>query len=99
MEEAESDCHMWAEHLQAEQQQLESLGKLEEIKSEVKESITDEIYELEMIRDQCVKDASKIGEQMWTSLESTMLWLGGFPSITHYIIVMFPILRFGVRLI
>ncbi len=53
---------MWAEHLEGEERQLESLGKLDEIKTEVKDSIGDEITELEMIRDQCVKDARIIGE-------------------------------------
>ena len=62
LKEAESDCHMWAEHLKEEEQQLESLGKLDEVKGEVKESINDEIYELKMIRDQCVKDSRTIGE-------------------------------------
>lgn len=62
LEEAESDCRGWAEHLKEEEQQLESLGKLDEVKSEVKESINDEIFELKMIRDQCVKDSQTIGE-------------------------------------
>ena len=60
--EAESDCSRWAEHLKEEEQQLESLGKLDEVESEVKESISDEIFELKMIRDHCVKDSQTIGE-------------------------------------
>ena len=62
LEEAELDCRKWEEHEQAEERQLESLGQLDEVKGEVKDSIADEIYELKMIRDQCIKDTSTIGE-------------------------------------
>ena len=41
---------------------MEAVGKLEELRVEVKESISDEVNELEMIRDQCRKDTQNIGE-------------------------------------
>ena len=63
LDEAESDCARWEEHSEKEKGQLESLGRLEEVKTEVKESISDEINELEMIKDQCVKDSKAIGER------------------------------------
>ena len=62
LEKAESDCREWEEQALAEKKELEAVGKLEELKGEVKESISDEINELEMIRDQCGKDARTIGE-------------------------------------
>lgn len=65
MKEAESDCHKWVERSQEEERQLESVGKLDEVRGEVKENISDEINELEMIRDHCGKDARTIGEEGW----------------------------------
>ena len=62
LKEAESDCRVWAEHSQAEAREATKVGKLEELRGEVRESISDEINELEMIRDQCSKDARRIGE-------------------------------------
>lgn len=57
------DCSQVEERQKDEDGQLESLGKLDEVKGEVKDTIADEIYELKMIRDQCVKDMKTIGER------------------------------------
>ena len=62
MREAESDCRQWAERWCEEEKRLEGVGKLEEVRGEVRDSISDEISELEMIRDQCNKDTRSLGE-------------------------------------
>jgi hypothetical protein len=62
LEKAESDCHDLAGKMEEEGTELESVGKLEDLKEEVKDSISDEIHELEMIKDQCSRDSRKIGK-------------------------------------
>lgn len=61
--EAERDCRACLERVAEEASQLESVGRLEDVREAVRESINDEISELEMIRDQCAKDARTIGKR------------------------------------
>lgn len=61
--EAEADCCRWGERSQEEETQLETVGRLDEVRAEVKENISEEISELEMIREHCSKDTRTIGEK------------------------------------
>ena len=59
--EAERDCEDWKKRSHDEEGQLEKIGALEKLEEEVRDSISDEVRELEMIKKQCDKDCRSIG--------------------------------------
>ena len=61
MNEAKTDMAVWAKWFEEEEQEVSRAGKLDEVKEAVKESIRDEISELEMIKMNCSTDILSIG--------------------------------------